>query len=114
MGGFVPRSLLPETNRKIEDSLPALPYYAGGLRVPLPSASSHAALAYILEKDPALVVVRGEKTKYLPYHEDCIERGIPDASEADLPGGNCTPQRNHNLSLVGYSAPGRRRGLQTR
>jgi 4-amino-4-deoxy-L-arabinose transferase-like glycosyltransferase len=72
------QSLASETDGRIVDSLPILAYYARGLWVPLPSADSRTALAYIGEKHPSFVVVRGEKNGYLPYYEDWIERGIPD------------------------------------
>jgi 4-amino-4-deoxy-L-arabinose transferase-like glycosyltransferase len=73
------QSFASEVDGKIVDSLPILPYYAGELWVPLPSADSRIALDYIRQKHPSFVVLRSENTGDFPYYKDWLDRGIPDA-----------------------------------
>jgi hypothetical protein len=57
-----------------------IPYYAKGIMMALPYASSSVALRYIHKKRPDFVVLEGRTMKLRPYIQEWIEKGIPDAT----------------------------------
>jgi hypothetical protein len=55
-----------------------VPYYAGALARVLPYTDSTTALAYLHQKDPDFIVLRGDEVRQRPYLPSWLQNGIPD------------------------------------